>query len=57
MKAVTTEEIANRVVTIGAGGIWIAKINPDGANGPMDEVISFYSYSNPEILKNDISCG
>jgi hypothetical protein len=57
MPNVSAEEIANRVVTTGAGGIWIAKINPDRATGPEGDLISFYSYANPELLKKEISCG
>jgi hypothetical protein len=56
MRNVTTEEIANRVVTTGAGGLWIAKINPEKATGPQDELISFYSYGNPELFKTEITC-
>ena len=57
MPNISAEEIANRVVTSGAGGIWIAKINPDRATGAEDDLISFYSYANPELLKSEISCG
>jgi hypothetical protein len=57
MPNISAEAIANRVVMMGAGGIWIAKISPDRATGPEDDLISFYSYGNPERFKSEISCG
>lgn len=59
MENVTPREIADRVVTSGAGGLWIAKISPERVKpsaATFRESVSFYPYADQRQLLRDISC-
>ena len=56
LRDVTPVEVADRVVTLSPGGLYLSMIAPERAAGPEDFRIQFYSYGNPEQLKLDMTC-
>jgi hypothetical protein len=56
LENITTQEIADRVITNGKGGMWISKINPDSAKELDDFSIEFESYGDADQLKREILC-
>ena len=59
MEHVSPQEIAGRVVTSGAGGLWIAKVSPERVKPSATtfrESVSFYPYADQRQLLRDISC-
>jgi hypothetical protein len=53
---VTTEQIANQAVTIGAGGIWVLRASATAAKVPGDDRIDFLSYAEPQWMMSAMSC-
>ena len=53
---VTTEQIANQAMTIGAGGIWILRASATAAKVPSDDRIDFLSYAEPQWMMSEMSC-
>jgi hypothetical protein len=56
LKNVTPEDVADRVVKLGSGGLYRSLIDPERAKGPADLAIQFSSYGDPTQLKLDMSC-
>ena len=52
---VTTEQIANQAMTIGAGGIWILRAGATAAKIPSDDRIDFLSYAEPQWMMSEMS--
>jgi hypothetical protein len=56
LKDVTPLDVADRVVKLGPGGLYLSAIDPDRATGPADLTIRFFSYGDPKQLKLDMTC-
>jgi hypothetical protein len=56
LENMTTEEIADRVVTTGPGGMWILHATPGVPHGFEDDRIDFYSWSEPIQVRSEASC-
>jgi hypothetical protein len=56
LRDVTPLEVANRVVTLSPGGLYVSMIAPERTDRPEDFRIRFYSYGDPDELKLDMAC-
>ena len=56
LKNVTPLDVADRVVQLGPGGLYLSMIAPDRIETPADLKIQFSSYGDPAQLKLDMSC-
>jgi hypothetical protein len=56
MKFASTEEIANRIVSLGSKGIWLLKADKSNASSPMQESITTYSYHDDTLAIQTLSC-
>ena len=56
LRDVTPLEVADRVVTLSPGGLYLSMIAPERADRPEDFRIQFYSYGDPDQLKLDMAC-
>jgi hypothetical protein len=56
LRDVTPLEVADRVVTLSPGGLYLSMVAPERAAGPEDFRIRFYSYGDPDQLKLDMVC-
>jgi hypothetical protein len=69
LEGVTTEQIADRIVTIPPGGMWILQGNTippllpaaegsttPSANDSARDTIDFYSWSEPDQVRMDLTC-
>lgn len=56
MKFASTEEIANRIVSLGSKGIWLFRPNNSKASSPMGESITTYSYHDDTFAIQTLRC-
>lgn len=56
MKFASTEEIANRIVSLGSKGIWLLKADKSNASSAMQESITTYSYHDDTLAIQTLSC-
>jgi hypothetical protein len=56
LRDVTPQEVADQVVTLSPGGLYLSMIAPERADRPEDFRIRFYSYGDPDQLKLDMTC-
>jgi hypothetical protein len=56
LRDVTPLEVADRVVTLSPGGLYLSMIAPERTDRPEDFRIRFYSYGEPDQLKLDMAC-
>jgi hypothetical protein len=56
LKDVTPLDVADRVVKLRPGGLYLSMIAPDRIERPADLKIQFSSYGDPQQLKLDMTC-
>lgn len=56
LKNVTPLDVADRVVQLGPGGLYLSMIAPDRIESPADLKIQFSSYGDPAQFKLDMTC-
>jgi hypothetical protein len=56
LRDVTPLEVADRVVTLIPGGLYLSMIAPERTDRPEDFRVRFYSYGEPDQLKLDLAC-
>lgn len=57
LRAASVEDVANRIVRLDGGGIWLLRLTNQNARGPQDDEVRVFSYVDDRDALESVQCG